>query len=317
MTFVDRLSGPQTARVAHTEEWFSIGRGLRFLSRSVDAQLHTDPALLETILRNLVANALKFTRRGGVALIARRIGGAVAFEVIDTGPGIARDRRERIFEEFERAREQAIGHNEGLGLGLSIVRRYAALLGLKVSMSSRIGHGTRFTLIVPRAKLSHRHGGLDNHRPMNGASKLPAGLRVLVMDDDPMIVSALTRDLADRGCSPRGATSAAEAEAILSAGPGMDAMILDFDLGGAETGLEFLSRMARRFARSTPALILTGGTDTSTLATILASQLSWLTKPAEPDMIAEALARLMEKADPRGAAIDDPAPPDAQANGIA
>jgi len=291
-------------------------KGLRFLSRSVDAQLYADPALLETMLRNLVSNALKFTRRGGVALIARRTGDAVAFEVIDTGPGIAEERRERIFEEFERAREQAIGHNEGLGLGLSIVRRYAALLASKVSVSSRIGHGTRFTLIVPRAKLLGRQAGFDGHRRKNGETKLPPGLRVLVLDDDPVIVSALARDLADRGCDVQGATSPAAAEAILNAAPGIDAMILDFDLGGAETGLDFFARMNRSFARPTPALILTGGTSTATLAAILASQLSWLTKPAEPDMIAEALVRLVENDDMHVAVIDDPVSSDRHAKGI-
>jgi ActR/RegA family two-component response regulator len=76
-------------------------------------------------------------------------------------------------------------------------------------------------------------------------------------------------------------------------------MILDFDLGGVETGLDFFSRMERGIARDIPALILTGGTDTATLAAILASRLSWLTKPAEPDMIAAALARLIAKDDAR------------------
>ena len=89
------------------------GRALRFVSRSAEAQLRTDPALVETMLRNLISNALKFTRRGGVALIARRSGDAIAIEVVDTGPGIAEDRRERIFDEFERAREQAAGTMRG------------------------------------------------------------------------------------------------------------------------------------------------------------------------------------------------------------
>jgi signal transduction histidine kinase len=66
------------------------------------------------MLRNLVSNALKFTRSGGVALIARRLGGTVAFQVLDTGPGIGQERQQRIFDEFERAREQAGGLNEGL-----------------------------------------------------------------------------------------------------------------------------------------------------------------------------------------------------------
>ena len=138
-------------------------RGLRFLSRSVDAHLYTDPALLETMLRNLVSNAMKFVRSGGVALTARRRHDAIVFQVFDTGPGIGEDRRERIFEEFERAKEQAHGQNEGLGLGLPIVRRYAALLGIDIQMSSRLGHGSCFSLIVPAPLIA-------GVQPGNGAS---------------------------------------------------------------------------------------------------------------------------------------------------
>jgi DNA-binding response OmpR family regulator len=112
------------------------------------------------------------------------------------------------------------------------------------------------------------------------------------MDDDPMIVSALARDLADRGCIPFGTTSPAEAETLL-ADSKIDAMILDYDLGRQETGLDFFRRMRAAAAKEMPGLILTGGTDASTLAAVMASGVPWLTKPAEPDMIAGALAKLV------------------------
>ncbi|WP_170937001.1 MULTISPECIES: ATP-binding protein [Rhodomicrobium] len=277
-------------------------RGLRFVSRSVDADLRTDPVLFEAMLRNLVANAFKFTRQGGVALVARRSGRSILFQVVDTGPGIGEDRRERIFDEFERAREQAGGHNEGLGLGLSIVRRYAALLGIKIKLSSRLGRGTRFSLIVPQPPSAGNGRDLAD-QPLaaaNGSGRLPSGLRVLVMDDDPMIVSALTSDLGDRGCAPLGATSPAEAEAILCRAPGMEAMVVDFDLGTGETGLDFCRRMEGKLLKKIPVLVLTGGTDRSTLKAVLASRLPWLTKPADPEMIAEALARLVARRDIHG-----------------
>ena len=271
-------------------------RGLRFVSRSADAMLRTDPVLLETMLRNLVGNALKFTRHGGIALVARRSGGGIAFQVVDTGPGIAEERRERIFDEFERAQEQAGGHNEGLGLGLSIVRRYAALLGIEIRLSSRPGRGTRFSLIVPSGREAGEHSRAERQPDPNGVAKLPPGLRVLVLDDDPRIVAALTRDLADRGCQTYGATSPAEAETVFSAdAAGIEAIVVDFDLSCAETGLAFLGRMERHYARKIPALILTGGTDTATLAAIIGSRLVWLTKPADPDMIAAALGSLVTR----------------------
>jgi signal transduction histidine kinase/ActR/RegA family two-component response regulator len=268
-------------------------RGLRFLSRSVDAHLYTDPALLETMLRNLLSNAMKFVRSGGVAVTARRTTDSVIFQVFDTGPGISDDRSDRIFDEFERAKEQAYGQNEGLGLGLSIVRRYAALLGVEIQMSSRVGHGSCFSLIVP-ATLSSDLGPEEVRQAgLNGACELPAGLRVLVLDDDPMIVAALTHDLSDRGCAPRGAITSLEAEDILTSGFGADALVMDFDLGGPETGLDFLSRMEVRFLRKIPGLILTGGTDAATLATVIASGRSWLTKPADPDILAAAIAGIL------------------------
>lgn len=270
-------------------------RGLRFLSRSVDAQLYTDPALLETMLRNLLSNAMKFVRSGGVAVTARRTAGSVIFQVFDTGPGISGDRSDRIFDEFERAKEQACGQNEGMGLGLSIVRRYAALLGIEIQMSSRVGHGSCFSLIVPAALGSGVRPDEERQAGLNGACELPAGLRVLILDDDPMIVAALTHDLSDRGCVPRGATTPLEAEAILTSGFGADALVMDFDLGGPETGLDFLGRMEGKFLRKIPGLLLTGGTDAPTLGTVIASGRAWLTKPADPDIVAAAIAGILAR----------------------
>jgi signal transduction histidine kinase/ActR/RegA family two-component response regulator len=288
-TLIDRVS-----------EGFRVdaeSRDLRFLSRSVEACLRTDPVLLETMLRNLVSNAFKFTRAGGVALIARPLDGTIALQVLDTGPGIGPERQQRIFDEFERAREQAGGLNEGLGLGLSIVRRYASLLDIDVKLSSNPGRGTCFSLIMPRSAIvdepyAYEHGSLANGTPL-----LPPEMRILVMDDDPMIVAALTRDLADRGCDPKGATSPAEAEGILSGGFGADALIVDFDLGCTETGLAFLGRMERKFLRKIPSLILTGGTDKTTLAAVANSGVRWLTKPADPDVLASALAAMVARRD--------------------
>ncbi len=272
-------------------------RGLRFLSRSVDVHLSTDSALLETMLRNLVSNALKFTRRGGVAVIARRLGPSIAIQVLDTGPGISKERQRQIFEEFERSREQAGGLNEGLGLGLSIVRRYAELLGIDVKLLSEPGRGTCFSLIVPEALIAPGEQAPDHQRGGSEAARLLPRLRIIVMDDDAMIVAALTHDLSDRGCQAKGATSIAEAEALLSEGFPADAIVVDFNLGCEETGLDFLRRMERTFSRKIPGLVLTGGTDAATLAAVANSGVKWLTKPADPDVVAGAIASIVDRSD--------------------
>jgi signal transduction histidine kinase/ActR/RegA family two-component response regulator len=260
--------------------------GLKFLSRTHDWIVDTDAALLETIIRNLVSNALKFTKTGGVILAARHRAGQRVIDVFDTGPGLSAERHDRVFDEFSRTDQRAYGVNDGLGLGLSIARRYADLLGMKIVVSSRIGHGSRFTIVLPPEAPAEQ-----GRRPDSVTVREPGiiGVKVLVLDDDPLIVAALTRDLADRGNLVFGYQTAADAETALQEGLAIDVAVLDFDLRGRETGLEFIKRMSGRFGRNIPAIILSGGTDSATLATLAKSGRPWLTKPADPELIAATL----------------------------
>ncbi len=232
--------------------------GLKFLSRSQDWILQTDAALLETIIRNLVSNALKFTKDGGVILAARKRGGQRVIDVYDTGPGLSPEQHDRIFEEFSRTDQRAYGTNDGLGLGLSIARRYADLLGMKIQVCSRRGKGSRFTVVLPS-------GDTIESAPSRTAAPQPAtnvhGFRILVLDDDQLIVAALARDLNDRDNQVFGYERSADAERALMQGLVVDAAVLDFDLRGPETGLEFIARMSEKLGGAIPALILSGGTD--------------------------------------------------------
>jgi DNA-binding response OmpR family regulator len=121
-------------------------------------------------------------------------------------------------------------------------------------------------------------------------------MKVLVLDDDPLIVAALARDLNDRGNLVFGYQTAADAETALREGLMIDVAILDFDLRGRETGLEFIKRMSGRFGRNIPAIILSGGTDSATLATLAKSGRPWLTKPANPELIVATLSAVFKAA---------------------
>jgi signal transduction histidine kinase len=136
--------------------------GLRLALRvSADAQAHSDPVLLEGIVRNLLGNALKYTQRGGVLLAVRRRGPAWQLQVWDSGPGIGDEDHERIFEEFYRVRSaQPKGSAEverepGLGLGLAIVQRQCRLLGHRLQLHSVPGRGSRFSVTVFPAHHEH------------------------------------------------------------------------------------------------------------------------------------------------------------------
>jgi signal transduction histidine kinase len=111
--------------------------------------VRSDPEMLTTVLNNLVGNAIKYTRRGGVLVAARRRRDAVLIQVIDTGVGIPEDQREAIFEEFRQLEPQ---HSEGVGLGLSIVKRTLGTLGHRIFVRSVAGKGTSFTVELPRRR---------------------------------------------------------------------------------------------------------------------------------------------------------------------
>jgi len=266
-------------------------RGLAFRLHLLDATIFSDAAILESIIRNLGSNALKFTRRGGILLAARRRGGTIAIEVYDTGPGIDESQHAVIFREFERASDQASGENDGLGLGLSIVRRYAGLLGYRIELRSRVGRGSRFSLLIPRGDELAPVCDETSAPPMRQAGHLD-GTRILVLDDDAAIVSALVRDLSDRGGEARGFTGTREAEHAMKDAFWPDAAVVDVDLRGDETGPAFIARMARENGRTIPTLVLSGATDRATLTELVRCGFVWMTKPAHPDQIAAAVQAL-------------------------
>jgi signal transduction histidine kinase len=117
-----------------------------------DAILETDPDKVEQILLNLITNAVKYTDTGGVTIRIRRPGHSmIAFDVIDTGPGIPDELKEQVFEEFMQGDE----HREGTGLGLAISRRLAELLGGTITLASQVGEGSTFTLLLPEGAPRH------------------------------------------------------------------------------------------------------------------------------------------------------------------
>jgi signal transduction histidine kinase/ActR/RegA family two-component response regulator len=284
--------GEMTARLAAGFQAEAQARGLRFLSRPLDATVETDPVILETMVRNLVANALKFTKAGGVALAVRSVDGRIAIEITDTGPGIAPSEAAAVFDEFHRARHQATGPNEGLGLGLSIVARYARLLGIEVRLASRPGRGTRVRLLMTPAQATAVEVA-EPPRTIPPPAVLPA--RILVVDDEPLIVAALVRELTDIGHRAVGCETTAEAEKVLLNGARFDATIVDHHLGGPETGDQFITRMEAMLAVTLPTLILSGGTDAATLAALTRSGRPFLTKPADARAIAAALSSLLHE----------------------
>ncbi|KAA0969654.1 response regulator [Aureimonas fodinaquatilis] len=137
----------------HMFEPLASNKGLQF-NASVEADvpggIQTDPQRLEQIIKNLLANALKFTEKGSVSLEVRRYGDSqLAFAIKDTGIGIAEEQQKRIFEAFHQADSTISRKFGGTGLGLSISRELVRLLGGHFLLESEVGVGSTFTIVIP------------------------------------------------------------------------------------------------------------------------------------------------------------------------
>lgn len=139
--------GPRWRHHAKTK-----GLGLRV--QQSRALVRSDPVMLATIIGNLVGNAIKYTDRGGVLVGCRVRGDSIFLDVIDTGIGLAPEVHEKIFDDFA----QVDPGSDGVGLGLSIVRRTAAVLGHRVQVQSEPGRGSRFTVEMPRVREDEAQG---------------------------------------------------------------------------------------------------------------------------------------------------------------
>jgi len=241
--------------------------------------VRSDPALLDRILQNLVGNAVRYTPAGGKVLVGcRRRAGRLVVEVRDTGIGIPAERQAEIFEEFIQLLPPGQERRQGLGLGLAIVRRLAALLGHPLALVSVVGRGSCFSVDLgpPAAPLPAGRPGA----PCTGMVRRGADL--LVVDDDDAVRHGLALQLAAWGFTVAAAAGAEAARTLLPAG-GLDGLIADFRLGGETTGIALARDLAARNRRPLAVLLLTGDTEPERLREASDSGFRLLHKPAGPD----------------------------------
>jgi signal transduction histidine kinase/CheY-like chemotaxis protein len=239
-------------RVEHDFALAAQAKGLRLRVRPSPLRVVTDPALLERIVVNLVGNALRYTRSGGVLVACRRRGGRARLEVWDTGVGIPADQRERIFEEFYQADAASGETARGLGLGLAIVRRLARLLGVTIDLRSREGRGSVFAVEVPIGVGVAPDIGPEPLAPMRFD-----GARALVVDDDGAAREAITGLLERWGWQVVSAADGDAACAALRRAPAPpDVVICDYHLAGGESGIDLVQRLRSACATAIPAVLV-------------------------------------------------------------
>ena len=258
-----------------------------------------DPDRLQQVIWNLVANAVKFTPRGGRVIVTlRRSGSVVTASVADTGQGIAPDLLPYVFDRFRQGESGVTRRHGGLGIGLALVRHLVELHGGSVTVESAgTGRGATFVVTLPVGA----RASFDDHwrvpmTPPVGAVPSLHGRRVLVVDDEPDSLELARTALARHGADVRTETTAAAAAAAVE-NWSPEVMLCDVEMPG-ENGYAFIRRL-RRSGHHMPAAALTAyGRTEDRVRAFAAGFDRHIAKPVEPDTLAVMVSELLETAHP-------------------
>ncbi len=264
---------------------------LRLQFRPTPLVAESDPLLLEQVLRNLISNALRYTERGGVLVCARRRGDGIVVQVWDTGIGISPSDQATVYDEFVQLGNPARESVRGFGLGLSIVKRSAAVLGHPLALCSVPGRGSCFSLHMPRARVEQAAT-----EPMAAPERPLAGLQLLLVEDDAPLRDALAERLRAWGAQVRTFGSVPDVLEGLpppnSSGRFADLLVTDQRLPGG-SGLQVID-LVRRHGGPMRALVVTADTAPEDLARLHAAGVQVLHKPFRAEALLAAIVRMMQ-----------------------
>lgn len=264
-------------------------KGLVYRSRETHLAAQSDPILVELILRNLVSNAIRYTEHGGVLVACRQRGDKAVLEVWDTGIGIEPAQQQEVFREFHQLGNPERDTRKGLGLGLAISEGLARTLNHGLSLSSTPLRGSVFRLTLPIATAAS---------PVN----LPAvargntgtlNARVLVIDDDEAVRSAMRHLLSNWGCECEAVESIEEA-LVTARVHAPDVVVSDYRLREQRTGAEAIAALRALLGNTLPALLITGDTAPERLREAQASGIPLLHKPVSPSQLYRGLMEVLK-----------------------
>ncbi|HWZ70494.1 MAG TPA: ATP-binding protein [Casimicrobiaceae bacterium] len=283
---------PLFARVDAAFATVAASRGLRLRVVATHAWVDSDPLLLERILFNLVSNAVRYTDSGGAVLGVRRRGASLAIDVCDSGIGISATEREHIFDEFYQIDAAERHGRQGMGLGLAIIRRLAALLHHEIEVDSASGQGSRFSILVPRAMPAV--AAQFASPALASSSPIFAGALIAVIDDELNVVEGMRAWLAQSGAVVVGAGSG---EGMLTAlgehGRYPDLIVADYRLGGGALGTDAVALLRHELGLHIPAMLISGDSSPEAISAMREASLHVLLKPVLPQELHLLVDRLL------------------------
>lgn len=279
--------------LAEEFEAVAANEGLAFRIRTIPVVVKTDQRMLTRILRNLLSNAFRYTRKGGVVMALRARGDQLRIEVWDTGVGIEEDKLREIFTEFHQLLPQGTGGRQGVGLGLAIVERMVRILGYDIDVSSRPGRGSRFVLTLPMEPSQALHE-LPRAGTRQGFSDGFDGISILVIDNEPAVLESMRILLERWGCEVLIAGSKVQALEVLEHTGQIPAIMLaDYHLNNELTGYDAIHGVRRYLGLDIPAAIITADRSDDTRKLLRAQYLPILNKPVKPNRLRALMTSLL------------------------
>ncbi len=281
-------------REEYADQAESAGLTLRVVGCGLSVA--SDRHLLEQMLRNLVSNALKYTKRGKVLVGCRRRAGMLSIEVWDTGIGIPKIEFEAIFEEYHQLGNVARERSLGLGLGLSIVKRLSSLLKHRVRIDSKLGQGSVFAIDIPEK--GDMALGVPASSVRGADAEASKNSRhtgtILVVEDDPEVRGLLELLLAEEGHRVVTASDGVVAVGLVQSGKVRpDIVLADYNLPNGLDGLQAVAKVRESLRRLVPVVILTGDISTDALREIARHNCVLLNKPIKTRELVQVIERLL------------------------
>ena len=264
-------------------------KGIGFVSSIDECVVLTDLVLLERLTRNLVSNAIRYTSAGTVTLATELQDDCVSISVMDTGPGISSADQRRVFDEFVQLKSDQDDSGQGIGLGLSIVKRLATLLDIPIVLVSQPGYGCTFAVKVPYGVPERC---VSDNNVVSHVDDSVSNIFVLVIDDEADVCLAVEGLLETWGCVVMTAVSGDAALVQLEEiGEIPDIIVSDFQLRNNETGGHAIQKVHELLNKEIPAIIMTGDIAPDRLLAMKELGFPMLHKPCEPEALRALLAQ--------------------------
>ena len=271
----------------------AANRGLELRIHPCEGFVYSDRKLLYRILQNFLANAIRYTERGGVLLGCRRRGGSLRLSVWDTGVGIDQKDSDAIFQEFHRLEYAQRLDEKGLGLGLAICDRIARMLDHEMTVCSRLERGSCFAVTVPLATTAAIENRVQEIRASADQAPLQ-GLAVLCVDNEPDILEGMKLLLERWGCTARLAANRAQSEQQVYQFGAPDFVLVDYHLAEQGNGLDVLAHLEKSLGKALPAIVITADRSTTLEDEVRKRGCGLLRKPIKPAALRTLISNMLK-----------------------